>query len=560
MKKLFLFCCIALLILGISPSANAQYLDSNFTVAAQIKPSDYPGIWSDSTAAWRVYANYDLDNNGKKEFLVILDAYGSHMPTILRFEANGDNKYDLVWHAEIPQQNAAIGSWPCLTVADLDNDGNQEIIVGIPLDARTSTNENPDFIFFYEYDPVLKNFPTEPTMTSNLGFPAKTYYAITSIVVDDVDGDGEKELITSARRFSNNVQGIGDKRPLHVFHLLGEVAPGFSSLEVEFVDTLGTFAGGYYFNNHVVDFDGNGKKEIWGYTWDMLSFAVYEATGKDTYVLRTDVNQATNPDDYGEQNSVSFYDANGDGKLEMFVAGQVSPPSAVLYLPNTNDLTAITGQSVKMITPAFQDLNFQGADIGDIDGDGEVDFFIGDWDNTLRSVYHLSHIKGQPFDDPSGYKFDTLYYADTTKSYYAFPNVTFGNDLDGDGKREVILVNSNVNPDSNDVGLIILESKKSITGVKQISQSIPGMFSLEQNYPNPFNPSSTIRFSLKEAAQVKLVVTNMLGQEVASLVNSKLDAGQHEVMFNASKLSSGTYFYTIKAGNFVQTRKMVLMK
>jgi hypothetical protein len=445
-------------------------------------------------------------------------------------------------------------------VADVDKDGNQEIIFGLPSDARdplTSPNPRPDIIFFYEYDPGLGNFPTEPALTSGLGLPDEFNFSITSIVADDVDNDGDVELIVSARRYRS--ASVGDKRPLFIYHLLGNVEPGFSSLDPEFADTIGTFNGGYYYNNHVVDFDGNGKKEIWGFTWDMLSYAVYEATAKDTYVLKADVNQAASPDDYGEQNSVSFFDANKDGKLEMFLAGQVSPPSAVFYLPNTTDLTSLSTTSTKMITPVLDNTNFQGADIGDIDGDGEVDFFIGDWDSGSRSVYHLQHLNGQPYDDPSGYKFDTLYYAKDDSSY-AFPNVTVCNDLDGDHKQEVILVNANTRAGFPDAGLIILESKVAVLSVESTSDVVPAAFTLEQNYPNPFNPSSTIRFSITGAANVELTISNALGQKVATLLNRRMETGSHAVTFNADGLASGTYFYTLKTGSIVQTKKMVLMK
>src|ERR1035437_49583 len=90
---------------------------------------------------------------------------------------------------------------------------------------------------------------------------------------------------------------------------------------------------------------------------------------------------------------------------------------------------------------------------------------------------------------------------------------------------------------------------------------IPAKFSLEQNYPNPFNPSTKIRYDLPENSFVNLKVYNAIGKEVASLVNSVVPAGSHEVVFDASGLNSGVYFYTLKTGNnFVQTRKMILMK
>jgi hypothetical protein len=89
----------------------------------------------------------------------------------------------------------------------------------------------------------------------------------------------------------------------------------------------------------------------------------------------------------------------------------------------------------------------------------------------------------------------------------------------------------------------------------------PVKFSLDQNYPNPFNPSTKIQYTLPENSFVSLKVYNTIGQEVAALVNGVVPAGSHEINFDASKLNSGVYFYTLKSGNnFVQTRKMILMK
>ncbi len=85
-------------------------------------------------------------------------------------------------------------------------------------------------------------------------------------------------------------------------------------------------------------------------------------------------------------------------------------------------------------------------------------------------------------------------------------------------------------------------------------------FDLEQNYPNPFNPSTRIKFTLAKDSNVKLVVTDILGREVAALVNERLGAGQHTHIFNASKLSSGVYLYTLSAGGVRLSRKMLLVK
>ncbi len=98
------------------------------------------------------------------------------------------------------------------------------------------------------------------------------------------------------------------------------------------------------------------------------------------------------------------------------------------------------------------------------------------------------------------------------------------------------------------------------TRVADNQLTVPVHYALEQNYPNPFNPSTTIRYSVPAAGRVSLKVYNVLGQEVASLVNTQKSAGTYNVTFDASRLSTGVYFYRITSGSFVQTKKMLLLK
>ncbi len=104
------------------------------------------------------------------------------------------------------------------------------------------------------------------------------------------------------------------------------------------------------------------------------------------------------------------------------------------------------------------------------------------------------------------------------------------------------------------------ELASEVLGIKELSSNVPDNYSLSQNYPNPFNPTTMIRFSLKEQGNVSLKVYNVIGQLVSTLVNEQKPAGTFEYNFDASNLSSGIYFYTIKAGDFSATRKMILMK
>lgn len=89
---------------------------------------------------------------------------------------------------------------------------------------------------------------------------------------------------------------------------------------------------------------------------------------------------------------------------------------------------------------------------------------------------------------------------------------------------------------------------------------IPDKFALFQNFPNPFNPTTTIRYQLPKESKVVLKIYDILGAEVSELINEKIEAGVYELEFNAKSLPSGTYIFWISADNFVETKKMVLMK
>ena len=108
-------------------------------------------------------------------------------------------------------------------------------------------------------------------------------------------------------------------------------------------------------------------------------------------------------------------------------------------------------------------------------------------------------------------------------------------------------------------------------GKKPVSvenETQPSKFELSQNYPNPFNPSTTIKYSIPAVGDanfasptnVRLTVYDALGREVATLVNQKQAPGNYSVQFNANNLPSGIYFYTLRAGDFTATKKMILMK
>ena len=107
----------------------------------------------------------------------------------------------------------------------------------------------------------------------------------------------------------------------------------------------------------------------------------------------------------------------------------------------------------------------------------------------------------------------------------------------------------------------------SYSKIVELVQSVPFSFNLSQNYPNPFNPTTNINFSIPvvdanftSTTNVTLKVYDILGKEVAEIVNDKLEAGNYTYEFDASLFSNGVYFYTLRTSEFVQTKKMILLK
>jgi hypothetical protein len=115
---------------------------------------------------------------------------------------------------------------------------------------------------------------------------------------------------------------------------------------------------------------------------------------------------------------------------------------------------------------------------------------------------------------------------------------------------------------SYSLGHIYIESEKALPKPlpPQLKILEPATFALLQNYPNPFNPITRLKYSVAQPGMVKLTVYDLLGQEVAILVNQHQPAGSYEVMFDASHLASGIYVYRLEAGSFVASKKLVLIR
>jgi aminopeptidase N len=200
-----------------------------------------------------------------------------------------------------------------------------------------------------------------------------------------------------------------------------------------------------------------------------------------------------------------------------------------------------------------QDLNYLFQEW--IYGENEPSYTVG-WNKSLvgGDIYHV---------------IINIYQAvNTNPVYFTMPvqirlNTTLGDTtvtLFNDAQTQNFQFDIVGNPQSIvfDPGNWILKNTTIVTEVKDLN--IPVQYNLSQNYPNPFNPSTTIEYSIPQSGTVTLKVFNVLGKEVATLVNGQNEAGKHIVNFDATNFNSGVYFYKIEAGSFVETKKMILLK
>jgi len=145
-------------------------------------------------------------------------------------------------------------------------------------------------------------------------------------------------------------------------------------------------------------------------------------------------------------------------------------------------------------------------------------------------------------------------HTDTMTSY---SNFTTGS-IDAQGK--ILLLTSAFSNISHTTDYYLTKYSQTSLGYGEGENSVPHFFALHNSYPNPFNPTTTIMYDIPKSSRVRLTVFDILGQEVAKLVDEEKESGAYQAKFDASKLSSGIYFYCLTAGSFSSTKKLLLLK
>jgi len=458
------------------------------------------------------------------------------------------------------------------TFADLDNDGDYDLLFGRDLQSlvyykNTGTKENPtwttssalfssvetktywkqpvfvDLDYDNDFDLVYGTADGILYVYRNVGTPSTPsfqyyadYFKITklngngaSVSLVDFDNDGDQDLLS----------GIWTGKFIYFRNDGTKEIPKFNNVTSAFSN----FSVGTYSTPVFVDIDFDNDFDIVSGAFNGQVFLYINNNG--TFSQNTNMFSSI---DVGHSSIPSFADLDNDGDLDLLVGAETG--SSVKYFTNDGN------NNFEENTTMFSGVDFPDYGrpvLADVDNDNDFDLVIGDgW----GKVYFYRNDGNET--SPVWVRNDNLFEGIESKQH-THPGFA---DLDGDTRKDMII-------GEYDGNFTFYKNLFSPTSVEEKNTTtFPHDFYLSQNYPNPFNPSTTISFAIpsssfdfaQDGIHVSLKVYDILGREVATLVNENKPSGVYNVKYIMNNISSGIYFYTLKAGSFSETKKMLLLR
>jgi len=568
-----------------------------------------------------VIAGTDVDNDGKTE---IWSSHYSGGGGVAGFEMLNDSTLEMIFIDSSGSNRYDGTRW--VQIGDLDGDGLKEVIFFAGRETAAIVGGEETGLYIYEC--TGDNTFADPVFThaNSLGFLFNgmanlTYLRVENFLVDDVDGDGNEELVFASNGGSfitdyldtvitpgvdTTVYTYGHSEDFFgVLYATGDLQSGWGAIEAEFatsardidmgtVDTSSAMfgrdnrlGGGSATCVGIADTDGDDLKELILHSWNSFNTAIVEVTGADTYSFGSDTTcyvQFTSDDDVCLKN-MSVVDVDGDGKDEVFLAnyggGSVGSNDGFVYMIKDVDDDATHFVDTTETSIVYDDtLNASfGSIAGDIDGDGLPDIYVAT-SGVNNDIINLEYDGGTW----NWYPLLTDSIAHSATGDFAITIAVA--DLDGDGHEELItghqgvpdsvtVIDTTVTPhDTSTVPnprawTIRVTEWDPISGpvaIKDMRIITPDNYKLGMAYPNPFNPTTTIEYTLPLRKEISLIVYNLLGKEVVRLVDREVkEAGAYQVVWNGKdargiEVASGAYLYVLKFGNFQKSHRVTFLK
>ena len=343
-----------------------------------------------------------------------------------------------------------------------------------------------------------------------------------------------------------------------------------------------------------IDYDNDGDLDacLTNYSAS-ISNRIYRNNGNGTFTKMTPVQVGSIASDVGNSLTNTWGDFDNDGFIDCYITNDASQYSWFYHNNGNGTFSRVDSLAVHVTGPSF------GAVSGDYDNDGDLDLYIaggtnskGLYRNDLNNGNKWINIKCVGVGGASGSNLSAIGTRVKIKSningvpvwqirevlaqnsfngmnmlnaHFGLGNSSIIDSLVITWPRGLTQVFTNVSVNKFYKATEGQNLEEVLIGVKQINNSIPKTYALYQNYPNPFNPSTKIKFDITadgkwQKADANIKVYDILGKKIAVIVNKQLDPGTYEVEFNASGLTSGVYFYRFTAGNFSETKKLILLK
>jgi len=505
----------------------------------------------------------DYDNDGDLDCFLV-----STSSTTLSYlyRNNGNNTFSRISSGEIGNANYNSG-WGC-SWADYNNDGYADLIVAA---ANNFGVVNHSSRFFQNNgNSTFSRIDTTLFTTQLAPYTIPTW--------SDYDLDGDIDLFIGSGPANGNLA-----RDYLFNNLLEESGiPYFARIDTGIIGT--DLVDGQVWN--WVDYDNDGDLDA--YLTNYRSSTpnnLYRNEGNQYFIKTTEQQVGTIVSDLGQGLANIWGDFDNDGDLDCIVTNDNAPDK---YYRNNNDGTFT---SIARIESILGNGPQYGITAGDYNNDGFLDLYIPGT-NTTKGLYRNDSQNGNSWINIKctgiGGSTGSNYSAIGTKvkakatingnAVWQMREISSQNSFNAMnmlnvhfGFGDALIIDSLIiewTRGINDIYTKVevnklyeaIEGQSLVTGVKDEDVPVAQSFILEQNYPNPFNPVTQISYSVPFESFVTLLVFNSLGQKVKVLIQENKPAGQHSVIFDAGELPSGVYFYQLGLENFIQTKKMLLIK